>query len=141
MRSGARGEDVETRVGRRRTLAALAAAGTVSLGGCVSVGVAVSAPDIGDSRVFAGLDPTSPVALRRTTLRATLHPEATADLGVRGITVVDEGGSAVWSTGVDPGETEALVSVPLGQTVELVATDADDQTVETLAVHVGGPTV
>jgi hypothetical protein len=135
------GDRNEPRVGRRRTVAALATVAGVGLGGCVSVGVTVSAPAIGDSRVFADLTPTASVAVRRVPVRASLRPAATADLGVRGITVVGAAGAAVWSTGVDPGETTLLLSLPVGQTVELVATDADDRTVEALGVRVGGPTL
>lgn len=125
---------------RRRLLAAAGPTLAAGLSGCVATEPTVEA-DLPAS-VFQSVTPAQSISwgARGFSVAISLSAAATTDRKVRRV-VATSGGTDYWSGRVRAGQTRVSGFLPVGTESRLLAVDADDDVVETVAVRVVANTI
>jgi len=133
-------DDCPRRLSRRRALTGVAAVGTAGLAGCVTTGLAVSAPGVDDSPVFESFSAADgPVwASDAVQVSATLTDRATTTLKVRELSAITAAGSDAWTGTVAGGQTAVRMFLPVDTELTVHAFDASASPVDAQSVRVTG---
>ncbi|MFD1514759.1 hypothetical protein [Halomarina rubra] len=131
--------DDGSRRSRRRFLTGTAALGATALAGCVTTGLSVSAPNVGDSPVFDSFSVANGVVWADDAARvsATLTEAATTSEKVRELSAITASGSESWAGTVTGGQTSVTMHLPVGTdlTVHAFTSSADPVDAQPLRIE------
>ena len=132
--------DGQSRPSRRRVLAGLAAVGASTLGGCVTTGLSVSAPNVDGSPVFESFSIANGVLWANDAARvsATLTDRATTTEKVRELTAITSSGSEAWSGTVVGGQTSVTMFLPANTDLTVHAFTSSASPVDAQPLRVSG---
>ena len=127
-------------INRRELLGAIGAVGAIGVGGCLTARPALVTGDIGDSKVFKGIEAAEWLADTSLSIDVKLKPAATdpAVVGVKRLAIVGRDGEPDWESTVKPGTTKKKATVLVDEPSTLVALGTDGKRIERVAVAVRG---